>query len=36
MQIPVARHVIPVDLDGVFLCSQRTARRMIDAGRGGG
>ena len=29
------RKVIDVDLDGAFLCSQRAARRMIDAGRGG-
>ncbi|SDM50174.1 SDR family oxidoreductase [Allokutzneria albata] len=29
------RGVISVDLDGAFLCAQRAARRMIDAGRGG-
>jgi NAD(P)-dependent dehydrogenase (short-subunit alcohol dehydrogenase family) len=29
------RTVVSVDLDGVFLCSQRAARHMIDAGRGG-
>jgi len=29
------RQVLSVDLDGTFLCSQRAARRMIDAGRGG-
>jgi hypothetical protein len=29
------RHVMSVDLDGAFLCAQRAARRMIDAGRGG-
>ncbi|MEU4674031.1 SDR family oxidoreductase [Amycolatopsis sp. NPDC023774] len=29
------RQVLEVDLDGVFLCAQRAARRMIDAGRGG-
>jgi hypothetical protein len=29
------RHVLSVDLDGPFLCAQRAARRMIDAGRGG-
>jgi NAD(P)-dependent dehydrogenase (short-subunit alcohol dehydrogenase family) len=29
------RHVLSVDLDGVFLCSQRAARRMIGAGTGG-
>ncbi|CAM3916650.1 SDR family oxidoreductase [Kibdelosporangium persicum] len=29
------RQVISVDLDGAFLCSQRAARHMIAAGRGG-
>jgi NAD(P)-dependent dehydrogenase (short-subunit alcohol dehydrogenase family) len=29
------RHVLAVDLDGAFLCLQRCARRMVDAGRGG-
>ncbi len=29
------REVVDVDLDGVFLCSQRAARRMVEAGRGG-
>jgi NAD(P)-dependent dehydrogenase (short-subunit alcohol dehydrogenase family) len=29
------REVLSVDLDGAFLCSQRAARRMIDAGNGG-
>ncbi|MFF0312429.1 SDR family oxidoreductase [Streptosporangium sp. NPDC004379] len=29
------RSVIAVDLDGAFLCSQRAARRMVAAGRGG-
>jgi NAD(P)-dependent dehydrogenase (short-subunit alcohol dehydrogenase family) len=29
------REVISVDLDGAFLCSQRAAKRMIAAGRGG-
>ncbi|MCP2258502.1 hypothetical protein LX15_002200 [Streptoalloteichus tenebrarius] len=29
------REVMSVDLDGVFLCSMRAARRMIAAGRGG-
>jgi NAD(P)-dependent dehydrogenase (short-subunit alcohol dehydrogenase family) len=29
------RHVLGVDLDGSFLCSQRAARRMVGAGRGG-
>jgi NAD(P)-dependent dehydrogenase (short-subunit alcohol dehydrogenase family) len=29
------RSVLDVDLNGAFLCSQRAARRMIDAGHGG-
>ncbi|GIH96909.1 SDR family oxidoreductase [Planobispora siamensis] len=29
------RSVVSVDLDGAFLCAQRAARRMVDAGRGG-
>jgi NAD(P)-dependent dehydrogenase (short-subunit alcohol dehydrogenase family) len=29
------RKVLAVDLDGPFLCAQRAARRMVDAGRGG-
>jgi NAD(P)-dependent dehydrogenase (short-subunit alcohol dehydrogenase family) len=29
------RHALTVDLDGPFLCAQRAARRMVDAGRGG-
>jgi NAD(P)-dependent dehydrogenase (short-subunit alcohol dehydrogenase family) len=29
------RHVLSVDLDCPFLCSQRAARRMLAAGRGG-
>ena len=29
------REVLSVDLEGAFLCSQRVARRMVDAGRGG-
>jgi NAD(P)-dependent dehydrogenase (short-subunit alcohol dehydrogenase family) len=29
------RHVLATDLDGAFLCLQRAARRMIDAGHGG-
>jgi len=29
------REVIATDLDGAFLCLQRAARRMVDAGRGG-
>jgi NAD(P)-dependent dehydrogenase (short-subunit alcohol dehydrogenase family) len=29
------RDILSVDLDGPFLCAQRAARRMCDAGRGG-
>ncbi len=29
------RKVLSVDLDGQFLCAQRAARRMVEAGRGG-
>ncbi|MFL6121175.1 SDR family oxidoreductase [Actinophytocola sp.] len=29
------REVLSVDLDGAFLCAQRAARHMIEAGRGG-
>ncbi len=29
------RHVLDVNLNGAFLCSQRAARRMVDGGRGG-
>lgn len=29
------RQVLSVDLDGVFVCSQRAAKHMIDNGRGG-
>ena len=29
------RRTLAVDLDGAFLCSQRAARRMVRAGRGG-
>src|SRR3954462_15132472 len=29
------RSVLTVDLDAAFLCTQRAARRMVDAGRGG-
>lgn len=29
------RRVLDIDLDGAFLCSQRAARRMATAGRGG-
>ncbi|MGV9680136.1 SDR family oxidoreductase [Nocardia sp. NPDC003482] len=35
MDFDTWRQVLSVDLDGAFLCSQRAARRMIDAGRGG-
>jgi NAD(P)-dependent dehydrogenase (short-subunit alcohol dehydrogenase family) len=35
MDFDTWRHVLSVDLDGTFLCSQRAARHMIDAGRGG-
>ncbi|WP_107657059.1 SDR family oxidoreductase [Nocardia suismassiliense] len=35
MDFDTWRHVLSVDLDGAFLCSQRAARRMIEAGRGG-
>ncbi|MEV4313899.1 SDR family oxidoreductase [Actinocrispum sp. NPDC049592] len=35
MDFDTWRHVLSVDLDGAFLCSQRAARHMIDAGRGG-
>ncbi len=29
------RRVLDINLSGAFLCSQRAARRMVDAGRGG-
>ncbi|HST49946.1 SDR family oxidoreductase [Jatrophihabitans sp.] len=29
------RHTLATDLDGAFVCLQRAARRMVDAGRGG-
>lgn len=29
------RHVVRVDLEGAFLCGQRAARHLVDAGRGG-
>ncbi|ONM47939.1 SDR family oxidoreductase [Nocardia donostiensis] len=35
MDFDTWRHVLSVDLDGAFLCSQRAAKHMIDAGRGG-
>ncbi|MBW4722474.1 SDR family oxidoreductase [Saccharothrix obliqua] len=35
MDFSTWRDVLSVDLDGAFLCSQRAARRMIAAGKGG-
>jgi NAD(P)-dependent dehydrogenase (short-subunit alcohol dehydrogenase family) len=35
MDFETWRRVLSVDLDGVFVCSQRAARHMIAAGRGG-
>ena len=35
MDFDTWRHVLAVDLDGAFLCSQRAARHMIEAGNGG-
>jgi NAD(P)-dependent dehydrogenase (short-subunit alcohol dehydrogenase family) len=35
MDFDTWRHVLAVDLDGAFLCSQRAAKRMIAAGNGG-
>jgi NAD(P)-dependent dehydrogenase (short-subunit alcohol dehydrogenase family) len=29
------RHTVAADLDGAFVCMQRAARQMVDAGRGG-
>ena len=29
------RHTVATDLDGAFVCLQRAARRMVEAGRGG-
>jgi NAD(P)-dependent dehydrogenase (short-subunit alcohol dehydrogenase family) len=29
------RHTVATDLDGAFVCIQRAARRMVEAGRGG-
>lgn len=29
------RHTVATDLDGAFVCMQRAARRMVEAGRGG-
>lgn len=35
MDFDTWRGVLSVDLDGAFLCSQRAAKHMIEAGRGG-
>src|SRR3954463_2163857 len=35
LDYPTWREVLATDLDGAFLCLQRAARRMVDAGRGG-
>jgi NAD(P)-dependent dehydrogenase (short-subunit alcohol dehydrogenase family) len=35
MDFATWRSVLSVDLDGAFLCSQRAARHMVEAGRGG-
>lgn len=35
MEFDTWRHVLSVDLDGAFLCAQRAAKHMIEAGRGG-
>ncbi|WP_280269488.1 SDR family oxidoreductase [Nocardia wallacei] len=35
MDFDTWRHVLSVDLDGAFLCAQRAARHMIEAGAGG-
>jgi NAD(P)-dependent dehydrogenase (short-subunit alcohol dehydrogenase family) len=35
MSLEQWRHVVATDLDGAFVCLQRAARRMVDAGRGG-
>jgi NAD(P)-dependent dehydrogenase (short-subunit alcohol dehydrogenase family) len=35
MDLETWRSVLATDLDGPFLCSQRAARRMIEAGEGG-
>ncbi|MFI9009303.1 SDR family oxidoreductase [Actinosynnema sp. NPDC053489] len=35
MDFETWRGVLSVDLDGAFLCAQRAARHMIEAGRGG-
>jgi NAD(P)-dependent dehydrogenase (short-subunit alcohol dehydrogenase family) len=35
MDFETWRSVLSVDLDGAFLCSQRAARHMIEAGNGG-
>ncbi|MCP2315381.1 hypothetical protein APR12_000711 [Nocardia amikacinitolerans] len=35
MDFDTWRHVLSVDLDGAFLCSQRAAKHMIEGGHGG-
>jgi NAD(P)-dependent dehydrogenase (short-subunit alcohol dehydrogenase family) len=35
MDFDTWRRVLSVDLDGVFVCTQRAAKHMIDTGRGG-
>lgn len=35
MDYQTGRHVLSVDLDGAFLCAQRAAKHMIEAGGGG-
>ena len=35
MEFEQWRHVLAVNLDGAFVCSQRAARRMIESGQGG-
>jgi NAD(P)-dependent dehydrogenase (short-subunit alcohol dehydrogenase family) len=35
MSLDEWRHVVATDLDGAFVCLQRAARHMVDAGRGG-
>ncbi|WP_063059135.1 SDR family oxidoreductase [Nocardia sienata] len=35
MDFDTWRHVLSVDLDGAFLCTQRAVRHMTEAGRGG-
>jgi NAD(P)-dependent dehydrogenase (short-subunit alcohol dehydrogenase family) len=35
MSLDEWRQIVATDLDGAFVCLQRAARRMVDAGRGG-